>query len=509
MNFIPSSSNKERVLRLLYIAWALVVAILYDIFFWQKDMGLGFLLFVVLLVVGTVVLLAATRHLRQTWALLLIIPIFILSLDIVLYNTVLVRGPASLVVAGLLLVLFVLLPLRNHDKVGYYFRDIPLIRNLHFFKHWATMYRDLFRWKDLVVQRDYKKVAIGLVIAAPILLIFLALFTSADGVFAEALKKVFNFTLPDNALIFIWRMLRTIGITVLLGGLFYIFIHEEHAPIKGIIRSVMKFDSTIVTVIFTTVNLLFFIFVIFQISYLFGNQAYVMEKGLTYAEYARSGFFQLAWVIALASLLLLVPYRSFAEHGLKKVLVVLKLILIIEILVIAFSALKRMNLYQDIYGFTTQRLYVEWLIYMAMVWLVMLGVAIVTRWKFKRLFYATVCLGLTSFVIVASINVDRMIARKNVDRFLVAGSIAANKVDIFYLLSLSYDAVPDIVRGLPEISKYISMISSDSKNSNPSDVIKNYLADTYEKLNKKSDWREYNLGRAQARESIGNYLGKR
>jgi hypothetical protein len=62
--------------------------------------------------------------------------------------------------------------------------------------------------------------------------------------------------------------------------------------------------------------------------------------------------------------------------------------------------------------------------------------------------------------------------------------------------------VPDIVRGLPEISKYISMISSDSKNSNPSDVIKNYLADTYEKLNKKSDWREYNVGRAQAKESI-------
>ncbi len=489
-------------MRLLYIAWALATAVLYDIFFWQKDLGLGFFIFVNTLLVGTVILLAVTNHLRQKWALLLSIPIFILSLDAVLYNNFLVRGPAVLVVAGLLLLLFILLPLRNNDKVSYYFRDIPLIKNLKFFKHWVDIYRDLFRWKDVSKQHDYKKVAIGLVIATPILLIFLALFSSADSVFAQALQNLFKIDVPENVWLFIWRILRTVGIAVLLGGLFYILIHEEHAPIKGIIRSVAKFDFTIVTVVLATVNLLFFIFVVFQISYLFGNQSYVLQNGLTYADYARSGFFQLAWVIALASLLLLIPYRSFAEHGLKKVLVVLKLILILEILVIAFSALKRMDLYQEMYGFTTERLYVEWLIYMAMVWLVMLGVAIIARWKFQRLFYATVSLALISFVIVASINVDRMIARKNIDRFLIASEAGMEKrIDLYYLInSLSYDAVPEIVRG--------STLISQSRMSGfyPPDMVKEYLNNTYQKLNKKSDWREYNRGRAQAKESIETIL---
>ena len=207
-------------MRLVYVAWALAVAILYDVFFWQKDMGLGFFVFVILLVVGTIILLASTNHLREKWALLLVVPIFILSLDVVLYNNPLVRGPALLVVAGLLLVLFILLPLRNNDKISYYFRDIPLIKNLHFFKHWVFIYRDLFRWKDVSEKRDYKKVAIGLAIATPILLIFLALFSSADGVFGQAVQNLFKFTIPDNARLSIWRILRTMGIVVLLGGLF-------------------------------------------------------------------------------------------------------------------------------------------------------------------------------------------------------------------------------------------------------------------------------------------------
>lgn len=507
MNFIASnSSGKERAVRLVYVAWALAVAFLYDVFFWQKDLGLGFFIFVLAFIAGTLVLFIATNHLRQYWALALIVPALILSLDIVLFNNPLVKVLAPLVVIGLIFLMFILLPLRNNDKVAYLLRDIPLINKIHFFKHWPDMYRDIFRWKDVSIKRDYKKVGIGLVIATPILLIFLALFSSADGVFAEALQKAFSFTLPDNAWIFIWRVLRTSGITLLLGGLFYILIHEEHAPIKGIIRAVMKFDSTIVTVILTMVNLLFFIFVVFQLSYLFGAQSYVVQNGLTYAEYARGGFFQLAWVVVLASLLLLVPYWSFAEHGLKKVLLVLKLILIVEIFVIALSALKRMNLYQDMYGFTTLRLYVEWFIYMAMAWLVILAVALVMHWKFKILYYVTVCLGIASFVIVASINVDRMIARKNVDRFLSGGISAEKRIDINYLTyNLSYDAIPEVVRGAPEISKYLSIVSSQF---NSVGSIKELLTRKYQELNKKSGWIEYNLGRAQARESIEAILKK-
>ena len=50
---------------------------------------------------------------------------------------------------------------------------------------------------------------------------------------------------------------------------------------------------------------LFLAFVAVQATVLFGGHAHVLEtEGLTYAEYARQGFWQLLWVSALTLLVL-------------------------------------------------------------------------------------------------------------------------------------------------------------------------------------------------------------
>ena len=50
---------------------------------------------------------------------------------------------------------------------------------------------------------------------------------------------------------------------------------------------------------------LFVAFVAVQATVLFGGHAHVLEtEGLTYAEYARQGFWQLLWVSALTLLVL-------------------------------------------------------------------------------------------------------------------------------------------------------------------------------------------------------------
>ena len=76
----------KRHWRVTYVGFALLVAILYDVFFWGLQPGFGFVLFVAFYVLGFSVLSLLSDQIRHPKALLLLIPIFIFSLDILFYN---------------------------------------------------------------------------------------------------------------------------------------------------------------------------------------------------------------------------------------------------------------------------------------------------------------------------------------------------------------------------------------------------------------------------------------
>ena len=120
--------------------------------------------------------------------------------------------------------------------------------------------------------------------------------------------------------------------------------------------------------------------------YLFGSSNFVLENGLTFADYARAGFFQLTAVLILVGCLLALLNRSFSAHGHDKLGTILKVLLIVQVEIIAISALRRMNLYQDEYGYTTLRLYVEWFIYFVMIFFVAFAVCVIRQVNFRKLF---------------------------------------------------------------------------------------------------------------------------
>ena len=106
-------------------------------------------------------------------------------------------------------------------------------------------------------------------------------------------------------------------------------------------------------------------FVAVQIRYLFGGRGLVESRvHLTYAQYARHGFFEL-----LAVSLLVLPLL-FAAHALLRhrspfslrLVQALSGVLIALVLVVMASALERMRLYQREYGLTELRLYATGLI---------------------------------------------------------------------------------------------------------------------------------------------------
>lgn len=439
MNFITQTTI-TRSWRLVYLVFAVLCAILFDVFFWHTRLGLGFVLFVFLYVAGFITLAILSKQFFQPRALFLLIPIFVFSLDVVLYNNILVESWAVLFVAVFLLAFSGLLTLKNPVKHLFSFTKLPIFKDITLpFAKLKAIYQDLFFSKPDRNNELYKKIAIGLIISIPILIVFGLLFAKADAVFASWWQSIFHLNIDETILA---RIFRSVIIAIFLGSLFYVVTDAEYILGEKKI-SALKIDNTIVAVVLSLVNLLFLVFVFIQVTYLFGSRDFVVNNGINFAEYARSGFFQLVWVIALAAIMLIVFYRSTVFHGSNLFLKSLKVLLILQVGVIAISALKRMNIYQAEFGFTVLRLYVEWFIYFCLVILGIAAVSVSIDWQFRKFFYTSLILGVSALCLVSSVNVDRMIAKGNVDRYLNEHK----ELDMGYLLfNLSIDAVPEVKR---------------------------------------------------------------
>jgi hypothetical protein len=145
--------------------------------------------------------------------------------------------------------------------------------------------------------------------------------------------------------------------------------------------------------------------------------------GLTYAEYARSGFAQLLTVAALTFAVLAAGRRWARPQR------ALELALCLLTLVVLASALRRLGLYEETYGFTRLR-------FAAHAALLYLG-ALFALVLFTRAPQAIVAVTAAAVLLFALSDPERRIAEHNVERFERTG-----KVDLAYLRSLGPDASP-------------------------------------------------------------------
>jgi hypothetical protein len=195
-------------------------------------------------------------------------------------------------------------------------------------------------------------------------------------------------------------------------------------------------------VVLGAVTLLFAVFLLLQLTYLFGNAPAVAGSGITFAEYARRGFNELT-IVATLCVLLLMALDRHAQRGAREGAVrLVAWALVAETLLLLVSAFRRVWLYEDAYGFTTTRLYAQaYMIVMALVllWLAWELRAVVDT---RRLARWAAALGVLAFVTLGYWNHEAWIARTNVER-----GIRTGVMDATYLVrGLSLDAVPALVR---------------------------------------------------------------
>ena len=306
-------------------------------------------------------------------------------------------------------------------------------------------------------------VLLGLCVAVPILLLLISLLSSADAAF-EGIVKL----LPE------WDIKELIATLIFGGGLFFILYTRAaalaHAPVASSQTKTHKgINSLTVNTVLVAVAFVYLVYLFSQLAYFSGGFSGILPEGYTNAEYARRGFFEMAWLCSI-NLVIIVLAAGFTarEKKLPAATKILCLFIGLVTLFLTITASAKMILYISAYGLTRLRLLTE-------VIMVFVGVttAIVTLWLFlPRLPYMQVVLVL-ALVIGASVlwaDVDTMVAHYNV-RAYQSGQL--DSIDITYLNTLGDGSVPYLIELTkdpdPDIASYATKCLMSRKGNGPAD----------------------------------------
>ena len=277
-----------------------------------------------------------------------------------------------------------------------------------------------------------RAILLGVVIAVPCLLILGGLLASADDVFRYAIDSVFSeLFIPDTVLGITLMLL--IGFFTAYCGLRYIGERAELVRVREHHRS----EPVTALTVMILIAVMYLVFSGIQICYLFIG-GFSLPEDVTYAEYARSGFFQLLCVCIINLAIVLTVKKRVVEN--KALNVVLLIISACTYIMIASSAC-RMVMYIREYRLTFLRLFV--LVALLTLAVLLAGVAVrIVNAGFSFFRYGLAVVSVI-YIIFAFSHCDYFIAEYN-----LAGQ--GEEKDYGYLSELSLDAAPAITSFLEE-----------------------------------------------------------
>jgi len=271
----------------------------------------------------------------------------------------------------------------------------------------------------------------GGAIAAGLLAVFVPLLLSADAAFAQLVGDV----LPSGSVDLPFARVCVFALVLGAGGALLDAGARPSLRVAGAPRRLL--GRTEWAVPLGALVALLGAFVATQLATLFGGNRHVLETaGLTYAEYAHSGFAQMA-VVAALTLVVIVAAARWARDGGTLLRALLAALCVLTLVVIA-SALRRLELYEEAYGFTRLRLTADAIL----LWLGALFLLVLAAGAFGGAWLPRAAVAVTGAAVL-------LFALSNPDRRIASRNLAHGKVDVAYLRNLSPDALPALA-GVPD-----------------------------------------------------------
>jgi hypothetical protein len=299
------------------------------------------------------------------------------------------------------------------------------------------------------VGKNVWQIVLALAVGIPLIAFLTLLLAQSDAVFKSFVENIVvvinpNLLLEIGGRIFLFLLIIPFASSIVWSYRNKRLYYKKDA---GIIQEkTTRFPELSVIIILGLVNTLYLIYAGIQSVYLFGAWAGQLPGQLTYAEYARSGFFELAFIAVLNAGMILLTIRFTSRIGAAG-----KAIRILSVLLLALSgiqlasALRRMFLYIEAYGLSESRyLVTAFMILMAILFTFLL----IKEWAdtFPLLKVSTIACILALIIVNYSVP-GFWIARSNVDRFL-EGELPM--LDVAYLAS-SADSILVVLENEDEI----------------------------------------------------------
>ena len=483
-------SNLPKKERWLLLLFAFLAGVSFNYLFYGKDLGISYPVFVS---VFLGIFWWNTRKMlvvKKSFGWFILIPVFLLSATFAIYSNPVLWILNFLLIPPLVVTHTVLVTDQSQNwsvlpLIGNIFRRVIPQTFPNFPKPLLLVREELKLKESRTINIAGKKILIGLCISIPVLLLIIPLLTSADmmfGYYVRNLTRVqefFDFKPIVNQVVIVVFVLHYIFS-------FFFSFYVKHPKTEGKqIFTKNIWDPTILVTVMFVIDLVYLIFSIIQFSYLYGGGRHSLPATFTYAEYARRGFFELVAVtiINLSIVLSCVKFVKKDNPTLYSLVRGALSLLVIFSLNMLFSAHFKMSLYEEAYGLTYLRIFVHY--FMGLLFVLFL-LAICKIWLEKIPLVKTyIVMILTFYVALNFINVDRVIAHNNIDRYFKTGQL-----DFYYLQNLSPDAIPEMLR------------LADSNDRQLVDQVNNHLAAKKQELLIKEPWQSFNYSKYKAKSSL-------
>lgn len=478
----------------------LLLSIWQSILFWHKEPGISVFLFVLPLVIVLIKYLEKNNKVKNKQANLIAIPIIMLSATYFIFNNEFLNSVNTLAIPGLIVLMVIELTCDKFtlekaisNVLSFTFKPIGCF-GIVGKKLIGKIKKDenIENKKSKNIKRFLKAIAISL----PLLLLVLILLVTADSDFAKLFIKIIDYT---------FRAIDKFKISNLTGriiGIVFVFFYlagfiENIILTKEIERNTRKIkekDSLTIKIIITVLNLMYVVFCIIQVNSII--KLYTMDKAnYSYSYYARQGFFQLMVVSAINLVMILKSKnKCYKKENYIKIMDLCMVILTGTILVFSFV---RMYFYQQSFGFTLKRVLVFWAqITEAILLIPTLMYVVDKKLNLEKTYFVII---VTMYVILNFININRLIAKVNVDMYLERRWFDSG--DIYYLEKLGSDAIPETTRIL-ELEK----TKDDATQITKKHYIQ-HLQETYNNMkNEKTFWQEFNISKTIAKKILKEKL---
>lgn len=494
--------KREFEMKIAVIA-SLVLSILATILFFGQKLGISVFLFVMAIIIVTITFLEKHRKVKNRKGYWLTIPIILLSVTYAIYQNIFFQVTNILVMLILYNIMIIWVRLENY-QLEFVIRRIFNI-TIKPFQYINTACKGIGKvFKTSSIQTEtanttsvklIKQIGIGITVSLPILIIIVALLSSADNTFAEGTKNVFMTIFKNGRYIFnleFWftlvaKLLTICGLTLYFISFMVNIVNRKPWKQKEEKAIEIQIETTILNTVVTILNIVYFIFCKIQITNLFDKTA---MGTINYANYAREGFFQLM-IVSIINFVIIISTTKNKKQSSKIQIYyrkIMNFILLVATAIILGSAFIRMNLYGAEFGYTFLRI----LVYFALITESILLLPTI-MYIFSNNFRPWKCYFIivtVMYVIMNFSNINQMIARKNINKYLND----RKEIDIYYLTKTKTD-------GLEEILKLYEKVEEPYLKQQ----IEKYLNILKKQLEKPENMIEWNYSKWNARKLLNDY----